>query len=74
MMSYGMMLGVVIALVETARFSVYIVLFLILAVADPKETHVECLKTFLLESIMRETDRSSIIRLNWGVILGLFVP
>ena len=73
MMSYGMMLGVVIALVETARFPVYIVLFLVLAVADPKEAHVECLGTFLLESIMRESDRSSIIRLDWGSLLGLFV-
>ena len=34
MVSYGMMLGVVIALVETARFSVHIVLFLVLAVAE----------------------------------------
>ena len=73
MMSYRMMLGVVIALVETARFPVYIVLFLILAVADPKETHVECLGAFLLESIMRESDRSSIIRLDGGAVLGLFV-
>ena len=73
MMSYGMMLGVVIALVETARFSVYIVLFLVLVVADPKEAHVECLGTFLLESIMRECDRSSVIRLDWGAVLGLFV-
>ena len=73
MMSYGMMLGVVIALVETARFPVYIVLFLILAVANPKETHVECLGALLLESVMRESNRSSVIRLDWGAVLGLFV-
>ena len=73
MMGYWMMLGVVIALVETARFPVYIVLFLILAVADPKETHVKGLGAFLLESIMRESDRSSIIRLDGGAVLGLFV-
>ena len=54
--SYGMMLGVVIALVETARFSVYIVLFLLLAVAYPKEAHVECLGTFLLERVVREAE------------------
>ena len=53
MMSYGMMLGIVIALVETAGFPVYIVLFLLLAVADPKEAHAECLGTFLLESIVQ---------------------
>ena len=67
------MLGVVIAFVETARFPVYIVLFLMLAVADPKEAHVECLGTFLLESIMRESDRSSVVRLDWGAFLGLFM-
>ena len=68
-----MMFRVVIALVETARFPIYIVLFLFLAVANPKESHVECLGTLLLESIMRESDRCSIVSLDWSPFSRLWV-
>ena len=68
-----MMFRVVVALVVTSRFPVYIVLFLLLAVANPKEANVECLGTLLLESIMGESDRSSVISLDWSTFLRLFV-
>ena len=63
----------VVALVVTSRFPVYTVLFLLLAVADPKEAHVECLGTLLFESIMRESDRGSVISLDRSTFLRLFV-
>ena len=73
MMCDRMVFRVVVALVVTSRFPVYIVLFLLLAVADPKESHVECLGTLLLESIMRESDRSSIMSLDWSTFFRFLV-
>ena len=68
-----MMFRVVVALVVTSRFPVNIVLFLLLAVANPKEAHVKCLGTLLFESIMRESDRGSVISLDWSTFFWLFV-
>ena len=73
MMCDRMMFRVVVALVVTSGFPVYVVLFLLLAVADPKEAHIECLGTLLLESVMRESDRCSVISLDWSTLFRLFV-
>ena len=60
------MFRVVVALVIPSRFPVGIVLSLLLAVTYPKEAHVECFGTFLLESVVREADGSSVVSLDWS--------
>lgn len=64
MMSNGVMFGVIVTLVALAGAPVNVVLFLVLAVADPEETHVKIFGMFLLESVVGKTDGCGVVTLD----------
>ena len=63
-MGNRMVLGVVVTLVAFAGAPVNVVLFLVLAVADPEETYVKSFGTFLLESVVGKTNGCCVVALD----------